>query len=348
MVAGRPVPGSVSSNTFSDAVRTIAAVARQGEIRKVFLRVGWAADRLYLDLATPAPRALEIGPEGWAIVPDPPVHLLASNSAHPLPLPVAAPREEVLRELARFFGFARKDDRLVLLIGALMAALMPEGPYPVVVFVGEQGSGKTKRSGFIKSAIDPTEANMRGRPRSPEDLAISVSRSWVPTYDNLSSLSQEMSDWICRFSEGGGLPKRRLFTDTDEVLISAARLQVLNGIPDLARSGDLIDRSVLIRCDPLPIKTRERVLSAKFEKFRPKLLHYLVEAASCALRNYDNMADTHEGLRRGDWCAWVEAGHEALGLADGRVHARLPGEPGRRGQAGGRAGRARRGASWNG
>ena len=154
-----------------------------------------------------------------------------------------------------------------------------------------------------------------------------------------------MSDWLCRLSEGAGLPKRKLYTDTEEILIEAARPIMLTAIPDIAQSGDVIDRAVLIRCDPLPTKIREQVLLDQFEAFRPQLLGYLVEAASCALRRYAEMVDTHDGLRRGDWCAWVEAAAPALGLPEGRVHRGLPAQPGPGGAHGARAGpRGSRGA----
>jgi hypothetical protein len=74
---------------------------------------------------------------------------------------------------------------------------------------------------------------------------------------------------------------------------------------------------VLIKCDQLPTKIREQVMRDQFEAFRPALLAYLIEAAACALRRYGAMIETHDGLRRGDWCAWVEAAAPALGLREG-------------------------------
>jgi hypothetical protein len=316
-VAGRKVPGSVGESTVSDAIRTILALARQGEIREVFLRLGWRANRLYLDMATAEPRAIEITADGWAIVADPPVNLVRSPTAKPLPVPSPAPRKHVLKELRRFFGFKLKDDRLVLLIGVLMAGLMPRGPYPILIISGEQGSGKTSRSRMVKETLDPTKASVRGRPRTEIDLAISVWRSWIGVFDNLSRLDQNLSDALCRLSEGAGLSKRKFYTDSEEVVIEAARPIILTAIPDIAQSGDAIDRAVLIKCDQLPTKIREQVMRDQFEAFRPALLAYLIEAAACALRRYGAMVETHDGLRRGDWCAWVEAAAPALGLREG-------------------------------
>ena len=318
-IDGRQVPGTVNASTRADAVRAIEAIARRGETREVFLRVGSGGDRIFIDMATPEPRAIEVGPDGWSIVVDPPVHLVHSATAKPLPEPApAVSRRRVVRCLARFFGFRPTDDRFVLMLGFLMAPLMRRGPYPIMIFIGEQGSGKTSRGRMLKLSIDPTRGNVRGRPKSAEDLAISVWRTLIAVFDNLSKLDQEMSDWLCRLSEGGALPKRKLFTDSEEVLIEAARPIILTAIPDIAQSGDLVDRSVFVHCDPLAEQLNEQELLDRFEAFRPDLLTYLLEATACALRRIGEMPKEHEGLRRGDWASWVEAAAPALGIRPGR------------------------------
>ena len=63
-VGERQIPGAVNASARADALRSIVALARQGEARAVFLRLGWSGDRLYLDLGTPEPRAVEITPDG--------------------------------------------------------------------------------------------------------------------------------------------------------------------------------------------------------------------------------------------------------------------------------------------
>jgi hypothetical protein len=321
-IAGQTVPGTVSTATLTDAVAMIAALARRGEVRPVFLRFGWTDDALYLDLGTPEPRALEITPTNWSIVKDPPVHLIYTPTAKPLPVPEpGVNKRAVFKRLARLFGFKPADDRFVLLLGILMAGLLPRGPYPVAVFIGEQGSGKSSRSKLIKAVLDPTKVSLRGAPQSSEDLIISTWRSWFAIFDNLSKLDQRMSDWLCRLSEGGGISKRTLYTDLDETLVEAARPILINAIPDICQSGDLIDRSVFIRCEALPMQIRERVYLQEIESLAPALLGLLIEAAGCALGRFDQMAESYPGLRRSDWAAWVEAAAPALGLKPGRFEA---------------------------
>ncbi len=103
VIEGREIPGSASATTIADAMRMIEALARNGEVRPVFLRVGWAADSaLYIDMATPEPTAIEVTAAGWRIITEAPVHLVHSRSAKPLPVPSPCSRKTVLRRLSEF------------------------------------------------------------------------------------------------------------------------------------------------------------------------------------------------------------------------------------------------------
>jgi hypothetical protein len=316
-IDGVEVPGSVTASTRHDAVRAIEALARRRDTRPVFLRVGWRDGAVFLDMATQEPAVIEITPDGWSITPDPLVAMVHSPAAKPLPEPEQSTIEAVRRELSELWSFAEDSDEFTLLLGFLVGELMPVGPYAVALLTGEQGSAKTSRARMLKLAVDPTRSPVRTRPKSVEDLAICAWRSRVAVYDNLSKLPQDMSDAICGFTEGAGLGKRELFTDTEEILVEAQVPVVLTSIPDVATSGDLVDRSVLVRCEPLPRKMNERALKARFAAFYPKLLWFLIDATACALRRLGDMPEEHEGLRRGDWCTWVEAAAPALGLEDG-------------------------------
>ena len=44
-----------------------------GPVRQVFVRVAGAGDRMYLDLADEAWRAIEVSPSGWRVVDSPEV-----------------------------------------------------------------------------------------------------------------------------------------------------------------------------------------------------------------------------------------------------------------------------------
>ncbi len=47
------------------------------------------------------------------------------------------------------------DDASKLAIGWLVGCFMPEGPYPILVLSGEQGSGKTTLTRMCRRLVDP-------------------------------------------------------------------------------------------------------------------------------------------------------------------------------------------------
>jgi hypothetical protein len=70
-------------------------------------------------------------------------------------------------------------------------------------------------------------------------------------FDNLSHMPPWISDALCRLASGGSFAVRRLSTDEDEVLLSAARPVVLNGIEEVITRPDLADRAIFLTLGPI-------------------------------------------------------------------------------------------------
>ncbi len=75
----------------------------------------------------------------------------------------------------------------------------------------------------LVALTDPAVVELRTLPKDERDLAIAASRWWVLAFDNLSYVSPQMSDAMCRLATGGGLGTRQLYTDDGEVLFDAKR-----------------------------------------------------------------------------------------------------------------------------
>ncbi|MDR9787650.1 MAG: hypothetical protein RJR37_10485 [Peptococcaceae bacterium MAG4] len=54
--------------------------------------------------------------------------------------------------------------------------------------------------------------------------------NYAPCFDNLDGLSPWQSDMLCQAATGGGISKRELYTDMEEVILSFLRCPMLNGI----------------------------------------------------------------------------------------------------------------------
>jgi hypothetical protein len=105
-------------------------------------------------------------------------------------------------------------------------------------------------------------------------------------FDNLSGLPPWQSDTLCRLTSGGAFSTRRLFSDQDEILFTAARPVILNGIEDIITRPDLADRAILLMLAPIAERQRrpEHALWRAFELARPHILGALLDPAAHGLQ----------------------------------------------------------------
>ena len=266
------------------ALMLMEADAWKGPKVKTYVRVGRCEGKIYLDLCDDGYRAVEIDTDGWRIVENPPVWFMRSGSMLPLPDPQPGGCLTMLRDI-----ISVGDAEFVLLCGWLAASFNPEGPYPVLSLSAEAGSGKSFLTECLKSVFDP-DRNPRLTPFKDVDAIFAAAGSrWIMAYDNLTKLTEEDSDHLCRLATGGGFTKRKLYSDNDDFSMSAARPLILNGIVSPVVKMDLLDRAYTIRLNPIPEGSRrtERDLRAAFARLHPQILGALLTAISCALREHD-------------------------------------------------------------
>jgi len=291
----------------------------------VSLRVAGDDDAVNLDLGDDDWTMVHITREGWSEGPHGETLFRRAPGMLALPRPVPNGSLEEVRE------FVRSDDEgFALELAFLLNALRPHGPYPILMLGGEQGSAKTSTARVLRALVDPNRAPVRAECRDERDLAISANNGHVLAFDNLSHLSPQMSDALCRLATGGGYTTRTLYTDQDETIFDAKRPVIITSIVDVASRPDLLDRSLVVRL--LPIKQFERkeeqALMREFEAARPRLLGALLDAVSVALRNLPEtrrtavhkprMADAYMFARSGSpspellTIAWSRTAQEAM------------------------------------
>jgi hypothetical protein len=222
----------------------------------------------------------------------------------PLPEPE---RGGSITDLRKFLN-VKSDADFVMVVSWLLAAFRNRGPYPVLVLTGEQGSAKSTLSAILRSLIDPNVAPLRSLPREIRDLFIAANNGHALVFDNLSSLTDWLSDALCRLATGGAFAVRQNYTDQDEVLFDAVRPIILNGIEDVATKGDLVERSIVSMLTPIDESKRktEAELWASFEAARPRLLGALLNAVSRGIKRLPQT--TMEKLpRMADFALWATA-----------------------------------------
>ncbi|MBX9582232.1 MAG: hypothetical protein K2X87_18155, partial [Gemmataceae bacterium] len=259
-----------------------AAAVHDGPELPAHARVAGDGGRVYLHLADAEATVVEVDAAGWRVCPCPPVRFRqpAGMLALPLPRPGGS-----LSALRRFLNVP-DDPTLALVVGWLVGCLRPDGPFPVMVLLGEQGSAKTTTARVLKRLIDPGAAAVRGEPREARDLMIQGRNNRVLAFDNLSGLPGWLSDAFCRLATGGGFSTRELYTNDDEVIFDAKRPLVVNGIEDFVTRADLLERSLLVRHPPIPEEDRrpESEFWAEFDAAHPFLLGSVLDRVSAGLR----------------------------------------------------------------
>jgi len=308
--------GVTTRNAIDEALSWAEGSAiYRGPCHKTWRRVAEYDGRIYIDLGCPNWRAIEISASGWRVVAAAPVKFLRSPGIQPLPEPEAGETIELLRE----FVHVETDADFHLILAWMVAALRPDGPFPILLLTGQQGASKSTVARVCRSLVDPNVAPLHSPPKEEGDLNVVAFNSWVLMYDNLSGLPVWFADALCRLSTGGGSATRAKYTDREQIIFEAQRPVALTAIGDIAAArSDLAERTVSITLPPIPEDQRrtEREFWASFEAARPKILGALLNGLSAGLRHLPNVK-LESRSRMADFEEWAEACGPGFGWEPG-------------------------------
>lgn len=308
---------AASQQALAEAVATLDGEARfAGPERRVGVRVLDHDGAIYLDLGDPAWRVVAIVAGHWRIIPaaEAPVRFRRTRGLLPLPDPDSRGRIDALRPLVN----VASDSDLMLLVGWLLACLYPRGARPLLQILGEQGSAKSTVGRLLRSLVDPNRVPLRTEPKDEGDLLISAMHAAVVMLDNLSEIPRRLSDALCRLATGGGLSKRELYTDSDEVVLEARRPVLITAITEVVTASDLLDRTMTITLPVIPADQRrtEAEMEALARDAHPKVLGALLNAVAFGLKELPTTVLDRKP-RMADMATFVEACAPALGWEPG-------------------------------
>ncbi|MGH4011009.1 MAG: hypothetical protein ACRDTH_23100 [Pseudonocardiaceae bacterium] len=224
-----------------------------------------------------------------------------------------------------------------MLTAALVTALMPAIPHPVLLLSGEQGTGKSTATKMLAAIVDPSPVQLRKPPRDAEAATTAAAGSWVVALDNLSGIPDWLSDCLCRWSTGDGDVRRRLYTDGDLHVIAFRRVAIINGIDLGALRGDLADRVVQVELDCIPDTARreDSDVAAQWANAHPRVLGALLDLTAHVLRTLPSvqldemprMADFTRVLATVDQILGTTGTTTYLGLRDALAEDAITSDP---------------------
>lgn len=193
----------------------------------------------YVFLADPERNIVEIDDEGWRINNDAPVQFRRGVG-----LPMSMPERGELPDLVDFLNV--DEDSMVFLLAWMVTAIInPGNQCPIAILDGSAGSAKSSTLATLIEILDPKVGAMAGEPSSEDDLVVSAYQSAVMSFDNVDTLAR-LSDTLCRLSTGGGLSKRKLYSDGDVFAVDAMRPVLIAGLDPTFYKQDLIERIIRV------------------------------------------------------------------------------------------------------
>ena len=266
---------------------------------------------IYYDLKDDSCNVVKVSRDGWEIIKDPPVIFARTKTMY---RQVTPERNGNLDILDKWFRY-KDENHLIIQKVILVASLIPNIARPIQVLHGEKGSSKTSTMKLVRDIIDPAIVPVVSTPKTIDDLAVYISKNYVPCFDNIDTISNQVSDLLCIAVTGGGHTKRKLYTDDEEQVMFFQRFIVLNGINVVATRPDLLDRCILLELERIPPNERkeEKVLREEFEKDKPIILGAIFETLSKAMSIYDQVELNNLG-RMADFTRWGYAIAEVLGI----------------------------------
>jgi hypothetical protein len=303
--------GGVTSEALQVAAGTLEALAlHEGASAELHVRSAWEAGSQTLWVWLGPGRYLAVDAQRWRVLREAPVLFRVYPTLQELPDPVEGDLA-ALEELLELVG--PRDERLRrLLIVWLALAWLPHVARPILLFVGDMGSGKTLRQRIIKRLLDP--AKPESIRLDAREIIQKLAHCQIALLDNLGSIPELAIDTLCRAVTGEGDSKRRLYSDEEDVVFEFKRAILLNGINPPADRPDLNDRLLPVPLERIPDEERRKE-EAIWEFFARRhatwlgALATLLSAAMCVrasvrLRRLPRLAD---------WGKWTAAIYEAAG-----------------------------------
>ena len=299
----------MNSTAFADALATLRGGALNAKPEQSFIRVGANGGGVVVDLATTAGEAVLVDATGWRVVERSPILFQRTALTGELPIPVRGGSLDSLRALLNVTA-----DTWPILLGWIVAALIPDMPHPILMFGGQQGTGKTTAARYICGLFDPSGAPTRSQPRDPEQWAMSVANGWATVIDNVSTIPDWWSDALCKAVTGDGWVRRALYTNCDVSVLSFKRVIALTSIDAGALRGDLGERLVLVDLEPISDTNRktEKALDRDYRSAHPAMLGALFDLLAKVLSIIESV-EVKQSPRMADFARVLAAVDASIG-----------------------------------
>ncbi len=299
----------------SESIKSIVGVLEgkgcfEGKQIKLHNRVAWYNNDLWLDLTNEKWQTIKINKNGWEIIDKSPIIFKRYNHSQSQVIPT---KNGDVKLFLNYINVTNQEHKLLLLV-FLVSCFIPDFPHTLLVVFGAQGSSKTTLSKLTRLVADPSIIDVVALPDSQRELVQILAHHHFLFFDNVSHVSEDGSDTICKAITGSGFSKRELYENDEDIIYKFQRCIGINGINLVTIRPDLLERSLLIELERIDKEKRkqEKEIYTNFTKDLPYILGGVLDVLTRAIEikprlNVSNLP------RMADWANWGCAISEALG-----------------------------------
>jgi hypothetical protein len=270
------------------------------------------------DLTNPLWETIKVTPQGWFIEKTPTVMFRRYKNQTAQVYPSTEYPQDIFDRFINLINVKTEDSKLLLKC-YIVALLIPGIPKAILMLHGEPNSAKTTLLELIKMLIDPCSTRTLTCRNESDELAQLFSHNYLPYFDNLSYISDWMSDAFCRAVTGDSFSKRKLYTDNEDIFFTFMRCIGFSGVNLAASKSDLLDRGLIIELERIPSDRQRQVkkIWKEFDEIRPQLLGYIFDILSKVLSMRQTSHIEVKGLPRlADWAETCELISRCMGYKD--------------------------------
>ena len=209
------------------------------------------------------------------------------------------------------------DEDFLLFVINLVHFFSRNASHYGMIFSSDKGSGKSTLSKLVRRLIDPSRETVTVMANSESDLQVTLADSYLVVMDNTDTLSARFADLLCSAITGASASKRKLYTDSDKVILDLYNALIINGINVVPHRSDLAQRCLLFSLKPISDenrKTDEEFWDA-FEADKPCILGAIFTTLQKAMQVYPSIDRNRRLSRMASANLEMLAVGEALGIS---------------------------------
>lgn len=198
---------AVPKDALQRVLDTLAVKAQiEGKEITPAYRCAYHDGKIYYYLADREQTVICIDENGYRVIAESPVPFIKKQNMLEQVLPKRS-KDSLKKMGMKYWQFATADDRILHWI-LLISRFIAEGSQPLVYYFGDRGSAKSTSMKLDKMIVDPSEIDVKALPKNISDVVAAVSNQYMVCFDNVSRISDELSDIFCIVATHGYYSKK--------------------------------------------------------------------------------------------------------------------------------------------